>query len=170
MKRVIFVAVISLFVSLAASGQQKYGYIYSEKVFKALPEYNSAIAKLEAYAQSASTHSEEMEDEVKKLYAQYLSVRSSMSTSQRQAQEKMLIEKEREANEYEEEFFAEDGPMSKYQKQLMDPIEQKVLNVVNRLAVQLGYDMIFDLSTVRSTIYQSERLDLTQMVIDNLNK
>lgn len=170
MRRVVFVAVISLFVSLAASGQQKYGYIYSEKVFKSLPEYNTAIAALEDYAQSASSRSKEMEDEVKQSYVQYLAVRNSMSTTQRKAQEDMLVAKEREANEYEESFFAEGGPMSKKQQQLMDPIEQKVLNAVNKVAQEMGFDMIFDLSTVRSTIYQSERLDLTQIVIDSLNK
>lgn len=168
MKKVLFLTLLVFTVTLSASAQQKYGYLYSEKVFKSLPEYNSAVSELEAYAKSATDKAEQMTTELKSAYTNYLKVRSSMSESQRTTLESNLVAQEKKANSYESDFFGEDGPMAKRQKELLDPIESKVRSAVSALAKAEGYDMIFDLSNSQSTIYQSESLDLTQKVIDKL--
>ncbi len=164
----LLVMAMILMVSTTLSAQQKYGYIYSEKVFKSIPEYNNAIAQLEESAKQASEKGEEMIEEVKQEYSNYLRYRDNMSQSQRRTTEQALIAKEKAATGYEDKFFGEDGEMSKIQKQLMDPIEARVVEAVNAIAQEGGYDMIFDLSNVRATIYQSPKLDLTNMVIERL--
>ena len=50
----------------------------------------------------------------------------------------------------------------------MKPIEDRVVSAVNAEASAGGYDMIFDLSVVKFTVYQSPALDLTDKVIARL--
>ncbi len=58
--------------------------------------------------------------------------------------------------------------MAQYQQSLMKPIEDRVVSAVNAEASAGGYDMIFDLSVVKFTVYQSPALDLTDKVIARL--
>jgi len=168
MKKILFV--IIAFLTFSVTGHaQKYGYVYSEKIFKAIPGYEEALKSVERYAEQGREHVKTLYDEAQKTYEGLRSLQSRLSQEQFDALAKASVEKEREATKYNEEFFGRDGKLAEYQKSLLKPIEDKVLAAVNAEASAGGYDMIFDLSVVKSTIYQSPASDLTDKVITRLN-
>ncbi|MEG1935612.1 MAG: OmpH family outer membrane protein, partial [Rikenellaceae bacterium] len=103
--------------------------------------------------------------DVQTMYNEFKRTENSISAQSSKILRDRIVEMEREANSYEEKFFAEGGAMSIKKNELMKPLETKVIEVVNKLATQKGYDMIFDLSVAKITIFQKATLDLTDEVI-----
>ncbi|MDE6482318.1 MAG: OmpH family outer membrane protein [Rikenellaceae bacterium] len=167
MKKILFALMITSLLSVSGYAQ-KYGYVYSEKIFKAIPEYEQALKSVESYAKQGQEHVKSLYEEAQKTYDGLRSVQSRLTQDQFEALAKASVEKEREATKYNEEFFGKDGKLAKYQQSLMKPIEDRVVAAVEAEASESGYDMIFDLSVVKFTVYQSPTLDLTEKVIARL--
>lgn len=159
---------VALTISSAAIAQQKSCYVYSQKIFQSMPEYNEAVKYLETMTQDARKKADEMLSEARAMFNEFQEYQNEMSSVQRERYKKMIIEKEKSANEYEQKMFGEDGEIAKKQKELMEPIERKVLAVIDAFAKRGGYDMIFDLSLVKVTIYQSEKLNMTEKIIEEI--
>lgn len=173
MKKIILILVAMITVatvSAQSSKGQKFAYLYSEKVFKSMPEYDKAVKDLESYSKTAQQQVDAKLAEAKKMYEEFVSIENRLSAENRTTLREAIVSKEREANKYQEDFYSENGNLAKRQKELMAPIEKRVLDAVNAIAVEGGYDMIFDLSTVKTTIYQSASLDLTNAVIERVKK
>lgn len=167
MKKLLF-AVIAMSLLSVSGYTQKYGYVYSEKIFKAIPEYEQALESVSKYAKQGQEHVKSLYEEAQKTYDGLRSVQSQLTQAQFEALSKASVEKEREATKYNEDFFGKDGKLAQYQQSLMKPIEDRVVSAVNAEASAGGYDMIFDLSVVKFTVYQSPALDLTDKVIARL--
>lgn len=167
MKKILLIFVAMVAFS-ASSFAQKYGYVYSEKIFKAMPQYNEAIKAIENYVEVSKKLSEVKLTEVKNMFQDFAKIEGSLSTTARKERQAEIIAAEREADKFSTDLFSEDGAVAKKQQELMKPIEDKVLAAVNALAAEGKYDMIFDLSASKITIYQSNSLDLTSQVISRL--
>ncbi|MDE7355471.1 MAG: OmpH family outer membrane protein [Rikenellaceae bacterium] len=167
MKRIFLLMMAAMLVSVSGYAQ-KYGYIYSEKVFKAMPGYQEALNRVEEYAKGGEEKVKSLYQEAQKGYDNLASLQSQLTESQFRSLAEAVVAKEREATRYNEEFFGNEGKLVEYRDSQMKPFENKVLTAVEAVAAAGGYDMIFDLSTVKLTVYQSPSLDLTQRVIGRL--
>lgn len=169
MKKLMLILVAVLSVSVAAA-QQKNCYIYSQKIFESMTEYKEAINQMEAIATTARKKSDAMLDEVKQMFNEYQNYEARMTTAQREKYKKMIVDAEKAANEYEEKMFGSEGEIAKRQQEFMQPIETKVMAVVDAFAKKNGYDFIFDLSLVRVSIYQNPALDMTNKIIEEVKQ
>lgn len=169
MKKILLI-IAAFCVAGTLSAQQKTGYIYSKKVFESIPAYVSAEQQLKTYAETGTKEAKDKLQRVKDMYDEFNKYQSQMSTSQRDRYKQMIIDEEEKANKYQEEYFGENGVMSKQQQLLLKPIEEKVQQAVTRVAEREGYGMVFDLSLVKVTIYQSAASDLTDKVIKELEE
>lgn len=159
---------VALIISSAAMSQQKNCFIYSQKVFQSMPEYNEAVKTLDNYSQVARKKADGMLNEAKTMFEEYQQYQKDMTSAQRSRYKQQIMDKEKAANDFEKSVFGEDGDLAKKQKELMEPIERKVLAVVEAFAKKGGYDMVFDLSLVKVTIYQSPKLDMTDRIIEEV--
>ncbi len=169
MKKVVLLLTVMFLSAAAVSAQtESVAYMYSETVFKSVPEYNQAVIELEKYADDASRTSERMLAEVKLKYEKYKKEGQYMSNASHDAARKEIIDLEKVANSYEDNFYKQGGAMETRKKELMKPIEAKVVLAVNAVAAEKGYDMIFDLSVSQIAIFKKASLDVTQLVISKL--
>ena len=169
MKRLILF-IVALTLSTAAIAQQKNCYIYSQKIFKSMPEYDAAIKNIEEFAKLARTKADGLLKDARTMFEEYKEYQKDMTTTQRSKYKQQIVDKEKAANDYENSVFGKDGELEKRQKTLMEPIERKVLTVINAFAEKGKYDMIFDLSISKVTIYQSPKLDVTELIIEEIKK
>lgn len=102
------------------------------------------------------------------MYNEYQQYASQMSSSDQTKYRDLIVRKEKEANDFEKSIFGEGGTLEKKQKELMNPIEKSVLDAVTKISTEQGYEMVFDLSLVKVTIFQSEKCNLTNKVIKAL--
>lgn len=170
MRKFVFITLMSVltFTSFAQSG--KIAYMYSEKVFKSMPEYQIGIKAIEQFADYGTRESQLKLDEVEKMFNDFKEIAASMTTSVRDAFKREIVSKEKAANDFRDSYFEKGGLLEKKQQEIMKPIEDKVLRAVNAIADEENYDMIFDLSTSKTTVYQRPSLDVTDKVINRIKQ
>lgn len=168
MKR-IFLSMLAL-LSAASLFAQKVAYINTETILQSMPEYVAAQIELNNISDKYRATIEAEVSKIDELYQQYQAEKSSLSQSQRTAKENEIIAKERALKEKQDVYFGEDGIMSDKSKELLDPIQNKVNKAIAKVASKDEYVMIIDLAATPGVVFKNEKYDLTQQVINNINK
>ena len=140
MKRLILIAAFILTAGTLAA--QNYIIVNSEKVFKSIDAYNTAISDLD------------------KLAKQY----------QRQTRENAILNKEKEAQEYQESLFGQEGTLMKKRIEVISPIQKQVFDAIEAYAKQAGADLVLDSANNPTLLYTNPSVERTQQVIDALKK
>ena len=167
MKRMI-VALVAMVLSVAAVSAQNYMVIDSEKVFKSLSSYNNALEQIDQLASEYQTQVDAKFQEVERLYNSYMQQRASLSETSRQQREQQILQLEQQATDYQESLFGTEGELMKRRMELIQPIQQKVFDTIERFATQYGYDLVIDISANPTVLYYSSKVDFTQKIINAL--
>lgn len=166
MKRLLLT--IALVVSVAAAAAQNYAVVNSEKIFKSIDSYNTAIAELDRLAEQYQAEVDKKFEQVENLYNTYMERKESLNAASQQANEQKILEMEQEATKYQESIFGTDGTLMKKRLELIQPIQKRVFEAIEKYAQQKGYDMIVDVAQNATMLYYSPKADHTQAVIDML--
>ena len=169
MKRLILTIALVLGLSVAASAQN-YAVVNSEKIFKSIEAYNAAIKQLDELADGYQKQVDEKFAEVERLYNAYMARRSSLSAASQQANEENILKKEQEATEFQESLFGTEGELMKKRLELIQPIQKRVFEAIDKYAQQKGYDMIIDVAQNATMLYYSAKADKTEAVISLLKE
>jgi outer membrane protein len=167
MRRVILSIVAVMFAAGVASAQN-YMVVDSEKIFKSLAEYNSALEQVESLSKSYQSSVDAKFQEVEQLYNNYMQQRASLSASTRQQVEQQILDLEAKATEYQESLFGTDGELMKRRMELIQPIQNRVFTAIENLSKQYGFDLVIDIAANPTVLYYSEKVNYTQRVIEVL--
>lgn len=169
MRRIILVLALVLGLSFAASAQN-YALVNSEKIFKSIESYNTAISELDKMAQEYQAEVDEKFKAVENLYNAYMQRKSQLSEASQAANEENIIKKEQEATEFQESIFGTDGELMKKRLELIQPIQKLVFSTIEEYAKAKGYDMVIDISQNATMLYYSPKADHTEAIIAELKK
>jgi outer membrane protein len=169
MRRFILVLALVLGMSFAASAQN-YALVNSEKIFKSIESYNTAISELDKMAQEYQAEVDEKFKAVENLYNAYMQRKSQLSEASQAANEENIIKKEQEATEFQESIFGTDGELMKKRLELIQPIQKLVFSTIEEYAKAKGYDMVIDISQNATMLYYSPKADHTEAIIAELKK
>ena len=169
MKRIILTAMFAL-ATLGIASAQKYCIIDSEKVFKSIDEYNKAMTQLDELGKAYQAEVDSKYKSIESLYNNYMAQKSSLSASTRSTIEQQILQKEEEAQKYQQEIFGENGTLMKKRVELIKPIQTKVFAAIEKYAKTNGYDLILDKASNASILYSGEGIDHTAQVIEELTK
>ena len=161
-------ALVAMVLSVAAVSAQNYMVVDSEKVFKSLSAYNNALTQIENLSEQYQAKVDAQYQEVERLYNSYVQQRASLSEATRQQREQQILQKEQEASEYQESLFGTEGELMKKRMELIQPIQQRVFDAIERIATQYGYDLVIDISANPTILYYSSKVDFTQKIINAL--
>ena len=167
MKRFI-IALAAVVLSIGAASAQKYIVVDSEKIFRSISEYNSAISTLDAMAKEYQSKVDAAYAKVESMYNTYMSQKQNLSEAERNAREQEILSEERKAAEYQDAVFGNEGLMIKKRVELIQPIQQKVFAAINNYAKDGGYEMVLDTAANASMLYHSESVDHTNKIIELL--
>ena len=167
MKRMI-VALVALILGVTAVSAQNYMVVDSEKVFKSLTAYNNALETLDDLAESYQNTVDQKFAAVEQMYNSYMQQRASLSESYRQQREKAILDAEAEATEYQEKIFGTDGTLMQKRLELIQPIQDKVFSTIESYAKRYGYDLVIDSASNPTLLYNSEKVDFTDRIIEAL--
>jgi outer membrane protein len=169
MKR-LFAAICVLLLSVTVASAQNYMVIDSERVFKSIAEYNNALTQIENLSKQYQAKVDEKFREVETLYNSYVAARASLSDYSRQQREQQILQLEQEATEYQESIFGADGELMKRRMELIQPIQQRVFQVIEQFAKAQGYDLVIDIAANPTVLYYSERVNYTDRIIAEFKK
>ena len=150
-----------LTVVLAAAGwcayAQNYMIVDSEKIFKSIDAYNTAIKDLDKMAEDYQKQVDDKFAEIETLYNNYQQQKASLSATTR-----------KDATALQESLFGKDGTLMKKRLELIQPIQKKVFDAINAYAQSHGYDLVLDSASNPTLLYNAPKLDQTEGVIKSL--
>ena len=168
MKRLFLIAAILL--SVGTLSAQNYIIVNSEKIFKSLDAYNTAISELDSLAKQYQTQVDERFAEVEKLYNGYMAQRSSLAESMRESLEELILSKEKEAQNFQESLFGQEGTLMKTRVERIQPIQKQVFAAIEAYAREAGADVVIDSSNNPTLLYNNPVVERTQQVIARLKQ
>ena len=158
------------FAALIGMQAQSVCYIDTEEILETVPEYQKAQEQLNKLADSYRSTIETELGAVDKLYKDYQNKKASLSASERQKLEEEIITKEKAVKTKQNTYFGEDGVMATKSDELLSPIKEKLQTAIDAVAYKYNCSIIIDLAITTGIVYRDERFNLTDEVIDYLNK
>lgn len=163
MKRILLVSAI-LLASVSAFAQ-KFAHVNSAELVQLCPEMDQARETLAAASQEAQDTYQAMMEEFQSKYQVYQQKVSTWTPAVRETKERELTEIQQRIQEFDQSIQQE---LSQQQNLLLAPIQQKVKEVIEKLAKEGGYVYVFDASSVLY-IDEAQSTDLTPAARKALN-
>ena len=158
-------------MTILAASAQNVVTVDSEKIFKSIDDYNAALKSIDKLGEQYQKQVDAKFEEVESLYNNYVNYqRAYLSESARTARENEILTKEEEAAKYQEAMFGQEGELMKKRVELIKPIQERVFAAIADYAKANGIDLVVDRAANPTLLYESERLDRTQAIIDLLKK
>ncbi len=165
MKRLLILTVAVLIASCGAVRAQNCIVVDSEKIFKSIGAYNQAVTTLDALAESYQKQVDAQFALVEQNYNRYMAEKESLTPSAQHAREEAILKQEREATEFQESIFGQEGELIKKRKELIQPIQKQVFDAIDRYAKANGIDIVIDKASNPTLLFSADRADRTQEVI-----
>ena len=147
----------------------KIGYIDSIKI---LAEYQGTQEAERLYRQEVdawTADKEKREQEIVRLQEE-LRAQSLMLSEEKKQEKRLVLEKQMQTYQrFMEETFGENGLAAKRNKELTQPIVDKINKILEDLAKEQGYLMVFDVANA-DIVYADKLLDLTEVVLTKLKE
>ena len=167
MKKLFLLAAIRL--TLAASTQaQKYAIIDTKYILDKMPEYKTAQKQLDDIAATWQKEIDRMQIELDKMYKDFEAEQVMLSDDLKKKREDKLYVKEKTLRDLQRTRFGFEGELFKRRQELINPVQDKVYNAVQKLAVQRGYDFILDKSEGITVIFADPKLEKSDDVLREL--
>jgi outer membrane protein len=174
MKKVSFTVlacfVLSLLPLSALRAEEiKLGYIDTVKIFAQFKETVDAEAVYKKEVDAWKKKASDMEAELAKMREE-LQSQSLMLSEEKQAEKKLQFDQKlKDYNQFMSDVFGDNGQAAKRNKELTQPIVEKINAVIAKIAEAEGYTVIFD-AAQGNIVYAKKALDLTDRVMQELEK
>ncbi len=157
------ILVIATTVSLKA--QQKIGYIDSDFILSKIPEYSNINERLNILSQQWKKELSELEEEVASLDKEYES-KSILYTEEIKNQRLKEIEAKRQKiDQFRNAKYGPSGEYFKRQQEFIEPLQQRILEAVNKIAEREKYDFIFDRTGDYLFLFTNQQWNLSEDVL-----
>ncbi len=147
---------------------QKYAVIDTRYILEKIPDYANAQKELDMIAANWQKEIDAMQSELDKMYKDYEAEQVMLSEDLRKKREDQLFVKEKTLRDLQRQRFGFEGDLFKKRQQLIKPVQDKVFNAVQKLAVQRGYEFILDKSEGITVIFADPKLDKSEDVLREL--
>jgi outer membrane protein len=167
MKKILFIASCFLLVASVAVAQ-KYAIIDTRYILDKMPDYGKAQKQLDAVAADWQKDIDIKQVSLDKMYKDYEAEQVMLSDDLKKKREDQLFLKEKELRDLQRQRFGFEGDLFKKRQELIKPIQDKVYNAVQKLAVARGYDFVLDKSEGITIIFADPKLDKSEDVLKEL--
>ena len=164
----ILVTVLSCIVLSAALYAQRYAVIDSKYILEKLPEYKAAQQKLDQFSQQWQQEIDKKSAALDKMYKDYDAEQVMLSDDLKKKREDELFNNDKELKDLQRKRFGYEGDIFKKRQELIKPIQDRVYNAVQKLAVLKLYDFILDKSEGITVIFADPKLDRSDDVLKEL--
>ncbi|MES2455569.1 MAG: OmpH family outer membrane protein [Bacteroidota bacterium] len=167
MKKYLFICLL-VFSGLTVFAQ-KFAYVDTEYILKHLPEYKSSLSQLNVLSEQWQQQVDNNFGEIDKMYKAYQADQVLLTEDMRKRRENEIIEKEKQAKDFQRKIFGPDGDLFQSRTKLLSPLQDKVTKAIAEIAKAKFLDFIFDKSSEATMmIYASSTYDLSNDVIVRL--
>ena len=167
MKKLLILTGGFLFMAFSAMAQ-KYAIIDTRYILDKMPDYKTAQKQLDDIAAGWQKDIDTRQSELDNMYKSYDAEQVMLSDELKKKREDQLFNKEKDLRDLQRKRFGFEGDLFKKRQELIKPIQDKVYNAVQKMAVQRGYDFVLDKSEGITIIFADPKLDKSEDVLKDL--
>ena len=165
-KKIILSALFGIMIIAATA--QRYAIIDTKYILDKMPEYKTAQQKLDQFSEQWQEEIDRKSADLDKMYKDYDAEQVMLSDELKKKREDQLFNKEKAVRDLQRKHFGFEGDLFKKRQELIKPVQDKVYNAVQKLAVQRGYDFILDKSEGITVIFADPKLEKSDDVLKEL--
>jgi len=171
-KKLLLITLSLLCFTFAANAQRgvRIGYIDMEYILENVPEYKEASTQLNGKVQRWKKDIEKKNDAIELLKINLSTERVLLTTELIEEREEDIQILEDEMLKYQQDRFGPSGDLFIQRRQLVQPIQDQVFNIVQEIASNKKYDFIFDKSADIVMLFAAERHDISDVVLRSINR
>ena len=167
MKKLFLLAALSLVMTTLIQAQ-KYAVIDTKYILDKMPDYKAAQKQVDDFAALWQKEIDLLQKDLDKMFSDFESEQVMLTDELKKKREDQLFIKEKNIRDMQRQRFGFEGDLFKKRQELIQPIQNKVYNAVQRLAVQRGYDFILDKSEGITVIFADPKLEKSDDVLKEL--
>jgi outer membrane protein len=166
-KTILLFGLLALLMS-ATTAQQRYAVIDTKYILGKIPEYKEADKKLQQLGEQWQKEIDDKQAALDKMYKNYEAEQFMLTEELKKKREDELFVREKEVRELQKKRFGYEGDLFKERQKLVKPIQDKVYNAIQKIAVARVYDFILDKSEGITVIFADPKLDKSDEVLREL--
>jgi outer membrane protein len=167
MKKMFLIAFIVIAASVTASAQ-RYAIIDTKYILDKMPEYKDADKRLAQISEQWQKEIDDKQGQLNQMYRNYEAEQYMLSDDLKKKREDQLFNLEKEVRELQKKRFGFEGDLFKERQKLVKPVQDKVYNAIQKMAVNRGYDFVLDKSEGITVIFADPKLDKSEEVLKEL--
>ena len=161
---------LSVTITVTAQRGVRIGYIDMEYILESVPEYQEATTQLDGKVQRWKKDIEKMNNKIKQMKLDLSKERVLLTPELIEEREEEIKILEDEMLQYQQDRFGPNGDLDIQRRQLVQPIQDQVFNIVQEIAVNKKYDFIFDKSADVIMLFAAKRNDISDIVLRSINR
>ncbi|WP_207491977.1 OmpH family outer membrane protein [Aridibaculum aurantiacum] len=167
MKKLFFVAV-SFLLATATVQAQRYAIIDTRYILSKVPEYNDADKKLAQVSDQWQKEIDAKQGQLNTMYRNFEAEQFMLTDELKKKREDQLFNLEKEIRDLQKKRFGFEGDLFKERQRLVKPVQDKVYNAIQKMAVNRGYDFVLDKSEGITVIFADPKLEKSEDVLKEL--
>lgn len=167
MKKILFILLGVMLVATMANAQ-RYAIVDTRYILDKMPEYKEAQKKLDQFSMAWQKEIDDKQAVLDKMYKDFDAEQVMLSDELKKKREDELFIREKELRDLQRKRFGFEGDLFKKRQELVKPIQDKVFNAIQKIAVNRGYDFILDKSEGITVIFADPKLDRSEDILKEL--
>ncbi len=170
--KLLAISLAFLGISFTADAQRgiRIGYIDMEYILESVPEYQEAKTQLDGKVQRWKADIQKQSQEIDQMKLNLANERVLLTKELIEEREEEVKIKEDEMIKYQQDRFGPNGDLIIQRRQLVQPIQDQVFNIVQEIAEAKKYDFIFDKSADVVMLFAAKRNDISETVLRSINR
>ncbi len=170
MKRYLLIGIVAImcFGTVFAQKKGTEAYVDMAYILKNLPSYESANEQLTMLSRRWQKEVDVLNKEAQRMVKDYQTEQIFLTEEMKKQRQEEILAKEKEANELKHKYFGPEGELFKKRESLIKPIQDEIYTAIQEIAQEKKYDIVRDRSADPSLIYMSNKLDISDQVLEKL--
>jgi outer membrane protein len=152
----------------ADAQDQKIGYVNTDRILSEMREYEGVQQNLKKLSDEWRSRLKELDKEIEEMRKEFEAKEILYTDKVRKEKKQQIQAKINERENYLEQKFGSDGEYFQKQQELLEPIQRKVMEAVNQVAQDKGFDYVFDRAGDVSLMFAREQWNLNEDVLIEL--
>jgi outer membrane protein len=167
MKKLLMLAILLISAGFAVQAQ-RYAIVDTKYILEKIPDYKEAQKKLDQFSVQWQKEIDDKQAILDKMYRDFEAEQVMLSEELKRKREDELFLREKEIRDLQRKRFGFEGDLFKKRQELVKPIQDKVFNAIQKIAVNRSYDFILDKSEGITVIFADPKLDRSEDVLKEL--
>ena len=164
-----FILSLSLiFIACSATIAQRYAVVDTKYILDKMPDYKTAQKQLDQISAQWQKEIDDKQVILDKMYKDFEGEQVMLSDDLKKKREDELFNHEKEVRDLQRKRFGFEGDLFKKRQELIKPVQDKVYNAIQKIAVSRMYDFILDKSEGITVIFADPKLDKSDDVLRDL--